>query len=119
MFQQNQPTIKNQVLTWSRDLTDDNRGTSQVLVNTEKGRAAFDAIRPFCRVRESDYADVKRVNASVCSSVRPHRNRARFFKEINGVDDFDKVVMRLLRPTVAMRIRHLAGMTLRKLHLKG
>lgn len=98
---------------------DDNKGTSQVLVNTERGRAAFDAIRLFCRVCESDYADVKRVNASVCCSVRPHRNRVRFFEEIKSVDDFDNAVMRLLRPTVAMRIRHLIGMALRKLHLRG
>ena len=97
---------------------DDNRGTSQVLVNTEKGRAAFDAIRPFCRVRESDYVDVKRVNASVYLSAPPHRRCTAFFREVNETDDFDALVTRLLRPTLVRRLRHLVGNILRSLGLR-
>ncbi len=98
---------------------DDDKGTSVVLVNTEKGEAAFAAIRDLCRVAASDFADIRRNNPSIMSrTFPPHRHRAKFFAEIGKTDDFDALVIRLLRPTLYQRIRRLGGYVLRKLHLR-
>ena len=94
---------------------DDNKGTSLVLVNTEKGIAAFDAIRSLCRVRESTFADVRRLNPSLVRSTLPHVRRDAFFRKILKSDDFDRIVVRLLRPSLMKRLRHLAGRVLRRL----
>ena len=95
---------------------DDDKGTSVVLVNTERGAAAFAAIKDLCRVAESDYDDIRRTNTAVCRSPLPHPRRARFFAKVGRTDDFDALVIRLLRPTLYQRIRHLGGRVLRKLH---
>ena len=97
---------------------DDDKGTSVVLVNTERGAAAFVAIKDHCRVAESDYDDIRRTNTAVCRSPLPHPRRARFFAKVGRTDNFDAVVMRLLKPTLYRRIRGLAGRVLRKLHLR-
>ena len=97
---------------------DDDKGTSVVLVNTERGAAAFAAIKDLCRVAESDYDDIRRTNTAVCRSPLPHPRRARFFAKVGRTDDFDALVTRLLRPTLYQRIRHLGGCVLRKLHLR-
>lgn len=57
----------------------DNRGTSLVLVNTEKGRAAFDAVAGrFAREQAADaaYSDFNRLHAKIA----PHPQRQRFFE---------------------------------------
>lgn len=97
---------------------DDDRGTSVVLVNTEKGAEAFAAIQPDCRVAVSDYADIRRTNPAVYSSSSPHPKRGRFFAQIPKTDDFDALVMRLCRPTLKARIRRFGGRILRKLGLR-
>ncbi len=99
-------------------LLDDDKGTSVVLVNTEKGAAAFTAIKGFCRVETSDYDDIRRHNLPVFRSFPPHPRRAKFFAAIGKTDDFDALVIRLLRPTLYQRIRRLGGRVLRKLHLR-
>ena len=98
---------------------DDDKGTSVVLVNTERGAAAFSAIKGYCRVAESDYDDIRRTNTAVCRSPLPHPRRARFFAKVGRTDDFDALVTRLLRPTLYQRIRSLCGRILRKLHLRA
>ena len=97
---------------------DDDKGTSLVLVHTPQGVSAFEGIQGLCRVRESDYADARRTNPAIYSSPRPHPRRAKFFKWIQKSDDFDRIVSRLLRPTLMARIRHLGGRILRKLGLR-
>lgn len=97
---------------------DDDKGTSAVLVNTTKGAAAFAAVRPDCTVAVSDYADIRRTNPAVYRSAAPHPQRVRFFAEIAQTDDFDALVVRLLRPTLKVRIRRLGGRILRKLGLR-
>lgn len=94
---------------------DDDKGTSAVLVNTEKGATAFAAMRPGCTVAVSDFADIRRTNPAVYRSSPPHLRRARFFAGIAQTDNFDALVTHLLRPTLKMRIRRLGGRILRKL----
>lgn len=58
---------------------DDNRGTSLVLVQSEKGRAAFDALRPSLSAARADLAAALRYNRSATASASPHAKREPFF----------------------------------------
>ncbi len=58
---------------------DDDRGVSAVMVNTEKGRAAWTDILPELVVEEADYADVVRGNPALCASA-PEKYREAFFR---------------------------------------
>ena len=97
---------------------DDDKGTSVVLVHTEKGAEAFAAVKDLCRVEASDFADIRRTNPAVYRSQPPHPRRAKFFAAIGNTDDFDALVIRLLRSTLYQRIRHFGGRILHKLHLR-
>lgn len=98
---------------------DDDRGTSAILVNTGKGAQMVEAIREVCQMTASDYEDVRRTNPAVYRSSSPHQKRRLFFARVQQSDDFDSLVLRLLRPTLVARVRHLCGRVLHKLGLKG
>jgi len=83
---------------------DDDKGTSVILVNTEKGMSAWTGIRASCRFEASDYGDIKRTNPAVFRSAPPHRNRHRFFELVRRESSFDAVVDKLLRRPLWRRI---------------
>lgn len=98
---------------------DDDRGTSVILVNTDKGSQMVETIRGMCQMTASDYEDVRRTNPAVYRSSPPHPRRRFFFARVQQSGDFDSLVLRLLRPTLVARARHLCGRVLHKLGLRG
>ena len=76
---------------------DDDKGTSIVLVNSNKGAAMINKIAPLCDMLQSDYADACRTNPAIYRSFPPNRNRAKFFKLIRRGADFDATVDTLSR----------------------
>lgn len=82
---------------------DDDRGTSLVLVNTNRGASVFDEIAPYIVYRESDFADAVRVNPALVRSpvLNPHRNK--FFRRVRR-GRFDSVVSALLTRPLWWRI---------------
>lgn len=93
---------------------DDDKGTSLVLVNTEKGARAFSALAEKIIVKESDFEHAVAVNPAIVRPTTPHRNRDRFFCRVMK-SDFDSLVNRMLQPPLKTRIRAFAGRELRKL----
>lgn len=98
---------------------DDDRGTSVILVNTDKGSQMVETIRGMCQMTASDYGDVRRTNPAVYRSSPPHPRRRFFFARVQQSGDFDSLVLRLLRPRLVARARHLCGRVLHKLGLRG
>lgn len=92
---------------------DDDKGTSLVLVNTEKGRRAFENISKHCRIIRSDFEHAIMRNFPIVRSPVAHRNRKLFFKGLKE-KDFDDLVEKLLKPSFYQRIRSLAGRCLRR-----
>ena len=92
---------------------DDDKGTSLVLVNSEKGREAFGAICDKMEYVESDYAHACETNPVIVRSTDPHRNRARFFRVLDD-NDFDCTVDRMLQSSLTARLRSFIGRQLRK-----
>lgn len=77
----------------------DNRGTSLVLINTDKGRNLFKAIvNGRCEVQEFDYATACLSNSSLCHSVKPHPNRSRFFSYLSAYKQITPLILDTCRP---------------------
>lgn len=84
---------------------DDNRGTSLVVPLTEKGREAFAAIADSLQYIETPLAEALPGNPCLMRSVKPHRNRARFFARYKTSDDLPALISYLTRRTFKDRMR--------------
>ena len=93
---------------------DDDTGTSVVLVDSEKGAGLVNRVSPFCNMVESDYADVRRTNPTVCRSSPPHAKRGKFFKLIHMGADFDLTVYSLLKRPLWRRMGSFAKRVVKK-----
>jgi coenzyme F420-reducing hydrogenase beta subunit len=91
---------------------DDDKGTSLVIVNTEKGAESFSGISHAINYKVAQFDDAVKSNGAVARSTIPHRNRSRFFRNVNK-SDFDVLVNRMLRPTFKLRIRTIIGRVFR------
>ena len=76
---------------------DDDKGTSLVLVHTEKGRRLWASVASELMFCESTFADAVRNNPSIVASTKPNVRRAQFFRLLAKGRDFDWIVTRLLR----------------------
>ena len=80
---------------------DDDKGTSVLLVHTEKGQEYIDSIRKELIIKE---AEVDKVSQQMMfQSVSEHPRRARFFKELNEGKSIDDL-LKLVSPTFSERI---------------
>lgn len=100
---------------------DDDKGTSLVLVQTEKGRKAFAACRDALVVYEADLSVAISSNPCICGSVPPGNNRAAFFADLDRLP-FEKVMKKYMSPPTplrrAMRLaRRAVGFGLRRLRM--
>ena len=93
---------------------DDDKGTSVVLVNTEKGAQSFSAISSDLNSKVADFDNAVKGNPAIMRPTNPHRNRSGFFRKVLK-SDFDSLVNRMLRPPLKTRIRAFIGMKLRRL----
>lgn len=59
----------------------DEKGVSLVIVKTNKGAELFSKISEDLHIIPSNFEDATRGNPCLCSSVKSHRNRERFFRE--------------------------------------
>ena len=65
---------------------DDNLGTSLVLINSEKGRKFFEAIKPKLRYAELPYQTALKGNPSLTESLhKPKIDRDKFFEDVNSM----------------------------------
>ncbi len=96
---------------------DDNKGTSLVLVNSEKGLDSFSKIMDSIVWQPSDFSHCCKSNSVIVFSAKPHRKRSIFFKRISR-SAFDNLVELLLRPPLMQRFRTKLGMVFRKLGLR-
>ena len=76
---------------------DDDRGTSLVLVQTEKGRLAFEACRDALVVHQADVNEAIRCNPCICGPVSEGKRRATFFRDLDRLP-FDRVMSKYTSP---------------------
>ena len=63
---------------------DDDKGTSVVLVHTEKGRELWEVLRDSWRAQKTDLAYVIRCNPSIAKASPAHPGREKFFADFAG-----------------------------------
>lgn len=96
---------------------DDDRGTSLVLVNTEKGASLLNSIGEQVDIRKSNFDDAVAGNSALVRSPSPHRNRLLFMKKCRE-RNFEKLVARMLLPPLKTRLRTFLGRIIRKFGLR-
>lgn len=96
----------------------DNRGTSLVLINTDKGKILFKAIaNGKCEVQEFDYTIACLSNSSLCYSVRPHPNRSYFFYHLSTYKRIIPLILDTCRPGRIKQIKWKAKVILSKFRI--
>lgn len=70
---------------------DDDRGTSLVIVNTEKGMKLFEKIKNEIEYKEIEFEKAIKYNKNMCKSEVPDKNRKKFFDNLEKTN-FDELV---------------------------
>lgn len=83
---------------------DDDRGTSLVLIHSEKGKAAFDAVAARMDYKEISAAEALRFNSAATASVAPHPEREAFFRQLDE-KPFDKLAAQYTASSVPLKVR--------------
>lgn len=81
----------------------DNKGTSVVIINSEKGKELFDSIKNKIKYEESDLKYILKYNPSISNSVLINKNRESFFDNINNLE-FDKLVKKYTKRPLYKRV---------------
>lgn len=76
---------------------DDDKGTSLLFLQTEKGRRALE-FDSFLYV-ESTYNDAFRFNPAIEKSANPHKNRQEFFEKLDNAPDLVELINKELKYT--------------------
>ena len=99
---------------------DDDRGTSLVLVNSEKGREIYQEILEKLKSKEVTMENALMSNPAIVYSPKSHKNRERFFQQLDE-KQFDELVKQYAtEPTLTVRlIRKLKRIIDRKKRTKG
>ena len=94
------------------DLFDD-KGTSLVIVNSEKGEMVLDALKGKMVLKQVDFEKAIAYNSAYSKSVSVPRGRERFMKEIFE-KPFDRVVQKHCKASILTKIKRFIK---RKLHI--
>lgn len=82
---------------------DDNKGTSLVLVNTEKGRDAIAWSN--INYHKTSLQQAIRHNPAYLKSVSPHHNRSKFFEHLDDSESVVKLIIDCIKPTLKQRFK--------------
>lgn len=83
---------------------DDDKGTSLVIINSEKGRQIFEQIKDKIIYKEVDFEKAIQYNPSMIKSVKLDPNREKFFENLDQMP-FDELVKKYTyKPTMFRRI---------------
>lgn len=74
---------------------DDNKGTSLMILNSEKGRELFSLIKDNCKYEKCDLNDAIEYNSSMIESANENHNRESFLENLDTID-FDKLVKKYI-----------------------
>lgn len=82
----------------------DNKGTSAILINSNKGKELFNAIKDKCEYKKSKLEYIEKYNSSYIKSAKTDSNREKFFSNLDRLK-FDKLVNKYTyRPNLYKKI---------------
>lgn len=83
---------------------DDNKGTSLVIVNSEKGEFLLNNIKNNIKVKDVDLDIVFKTNPAFTKSSVQHKDREKFLNEVNSTN-FEKIVNKYIKkPNIIQKI---------------
>lgn len=82
---------------------DDDKGTSLVLINSNKGDILYNGLK--LRNSEQSYRDAVRYNPSIVRSVKVPAKRELFWRLYNEYDDLEKLIDNVLRRTIMEKVK--------------
>lgn len=82
----------------------DNKGTSLVIIHSEKGNELLDKIRPNIVPEKTDFETAVNMNPSMFSPSRKHKNADRFMEQYK-TKDFTSFVKRMIKPAFINRVK--------------
>lgn len=80
----------------------DDKGTSLVIVNSEKGQKLFEEMQEDLVTQETDFEKAINFNSAMTQSVEIHKNRDKFFENLDKLE-FDKLVKKYISPRSFIR----------------
>ena len=73
----------------------DNKGTSLVIINSNKGKELFELIKNDIKFISTDLNEALKYNTAMTESVKSSKNREEFFRNINNYD-FKKLIKKYI-----------------------
>jgi len=93
---------------------DDDKGTSLIFVNSQKGKVMFDIIKKHMIYKVADIHQAVSYNSAAIQSVKYNPKREDFLKELGSLD-FDKLVKKYCNTSIPIRIKRKIISILKKL----
>ena len=87
---------------------DDNKGTSLLMIHTEKGREIWEGIKRDISYKEADLEGAVEANVCIVRSCSKNPDREIFFKKIRAGEDFSDVVKELTKESAWDKFREKA-----------
>ena len=98
---------------------DDDKGTSLVIIHSDKGREIFEKIKLKIKYKEADLQIAINHNPSMLKSVRKPVGRDRFMSAIESCKDFNKYVNKYCGTTFVKRLERFIKRVIKKVGLIG
>lgn len=95
----------------------DNKGTSLLILNSEKGKKLFSLISDSTVNKQVDLNTAISFNSAAIKSVSMPKKREDFFADLNNIPT-KRLFGKYCKPTLKQKIRRLVGAILRKMKLK-
>lgn len=95
---------------------DDDKGTSVILVHSDKGERILDEISSQLVIKEGEVDRLLPPGADSRKSVGEHKNRDKFFKELNEGESIEQL-LKLLEPSLTTKVKRKVKRILR--HVKN
>ncbi|MDE6501596.1 MAG: Coenzyme F420 hydrogenase/dehydrogenase, beta subunit C-terminal domain [Ruminococcus sp.] len=83
---------------------DDNKGTSLILLHTEKGKSLFNEIASSLTYKEAELEGAVKANPCIAVSVKRPQKRDSFFEQLEDGKDFEKIVHHLTKVNIFRRV---------------
>lgn len=94
---------------------DDDKGTSLIVVHSEKGKQLFDELSEKMMVNEVNLNEAIKYNSSMITSVKYNKKRKNFFMELNSREDLIDLLSRYTRISFSIKLKNKIKMEIKKL----
>jgi len=94
---------------------DDDQGISVISINTEKGTNIFNLIKDKLDYFELNKEIAEKNNPCLISSVLPHKNRKKFFEELDKTDNISKLINKNIKESFYKRSKQKTKTVIKKL----